>query len=1041
MNEKLKQSLEGRLGGMRWGERDQQEVFRLIQRKELQDVKHVKRGTGMLAIAIAMLFIVMGAAFALTTLPQPEDNVVAGQPTQTDFVPVQTAQYENEYFTVTIDATEYDGSELSFTATLRLKEPQSYMFLSLGGHTQPGDPNRAPLRIGLRATVQTTAEDLLLVSGGDLDSTPEVLAMTSDSATIRMAGTPESTGPEMQLALEFTFTDPATGRERTDVLRWTAAGTAQFHLPLLENKYITVTLLERRMEGTQGVVVLEITPTMPWYTLNRSEEDKAALQVHCGDVQIYDCSDHSELLDMIEHRQPPLAAYTGTMETTSTGLRCTIRGEMPEGSSLLGYMDVTISPEAEMLHESSDLPHYAEVIIPMPIAENPPSPAVSPTPQPAAKGMWIFENDLVVGYSVSTVVEGEYLRVTIDVVPKNAEHVINTAIPGKTSLYVSTAWYGGYDGKTPLKNLSVADGAFIHTEDGARLSALLPFPEEHQTLTFSLDVTTIGNGAQHLNHFISTLYRPGAYPTPAPVAALSPTPTPMPTARPEPTGKYIGGDEIVSLYMEECWSDGFTTIATLRIRADDPSNRLAALPNQNGMPDGSTWVVQLTGPDTHTSFVQMHVDETTGDLLAEVTFLDLSETYQDGVLNLTLTTTNELTWERHSATMYPVIPVNEDYSIKPLCLISSDKDGIFVQGSLLTSDRYQYIGVMLDYSVGYSVIANLALDGNPEVASSGAYAISGASLISFPRQLFPYEGSDSTRFILLVLRLDKDVVLPDPLPIRLTSGTPAKGYTSVAEMELSPNRALQQMDSNVIFETPLLTATLVQTDFSEGVAAGQMQIRLKDPISYTLDPNDPAEGKVYVELTTAVCAYNGDERPAEYVGDCAILTDVQPDSCMVTFYGYFPDWHSADSADPWCISLIDARAEDGRFREHYDARFRFPQTGNITRWTVKPVGSDQIEGFHFDSGLLVQTDYLNAITIRWTGEAKLGSVLYNGNEPAQFLPYMTFIRGNAMESEPHTENYFLEEYDENATYYVMIYPSGEQAREQRPLLFIIPDSD
>ena len=69
MNDKLKQSLDGRLGGMRWGEREQAEVFRQIRRKELQDVKHVKRGSGMLAIAMALLFIVMGAAYALTTPP------------------------------------------------------------------------------------------------------------------------------------------------------------------------------------------------------------------------------------------------------------------------------------------------------------------------------------------------------------------------------------------------------------------------------------------------------------------------------------------------------------------------------------------------------------------------------------------------------------------------------------------------------------------------------------------------------------------------------------------------------------------------------------------------------------------------------------------------------------------------------------------------------------------------------------------------------------------------------------------------------------
>ena len=72
MNDKLKQSLDGRLGGMRWGEREQAEVFRQIQRKEMQDVKHAKRGAGMLAIAVTLLFLVAGAAFAVGTMLQPE---------------------------------------------------------------------------------------------------------------------------------------------------------------------------------------------------------------------------------------------------------------------------------------------------------------------------------------------------------------------------------------------------------------------------------------------------------------------------------------------------------------------------------------------------------------------------------------------------------------------------------------------------------------------------------------------------------------------------------------------------------------------------------------------------------------------------------------------------------------------------------------------------------------------------------------------------------------------------------------------------------
>ena len=1045
MNEKLKQSLDTRLGGMRWGERDQAEVFRLAQRKELQDVKHVKRGTGMLAIAVALLFIVMGAAFALTTAnDQPAASNVAGQTTQPTFIPVISNQYENDYFTLDVNTTTCTDAGGSFTATIRMKDPARYM-LSLAGHTPPGDVSRVILPVTLRAGIMTMLPGDVPMACGQF-SDVDVTDMTADTAVFRMSGSVGSLYEDVTFTLYITWTDPADGVEHHDEVTWRIDTPAQQGMLLQKFDLVTVTLAEYTTaitpDGVTGHLTLDVTPGKSWYVLNRQEEGKSTLTVSAETLLLYPAFDPQETLRMVEYREPAAGEFPVTLEVTSDGLRLTAEGTLPEGGTLYGYLVLHVySATAEAHYDEGFDDHYYEVCIP--IVTTPtgvatvtakPTPmhaeAIStPTPQPAANRLWIFENELIVGYSAGTVMEGGHLRVTIDVVPKNAEHVINAAVPGKTSLYVSPAWYGGYDGSTPLQALSVADGAFVNTEEGARLSALLPFPEGHQSLTFALDVTTIGNGAQHTNHFVSTLYRPGAYPTPPA----------MRTARPEPTGDLIGGTDTVSVYLEESWSDGFTTEATLRIRADDPADRLAALPNQNGLPDGSTWVVQLTGPDEYyPCHVQIHTDDATGDLLAEVTFLDLSDIYQDGMLDLTLTTTNELTWESYSEPLRPVIPVSADYEAHQLHLVSSTVDGMYVQGSTLTSDRYHYIGVMLDYSVGYNVTANLTLDGNPEVISSGAYGTSGATLISFPKRLFPYEGSDGTKYILLVLRVEKTVVLPDPLPIHLTSGTPAKGYTTLAELQLSPNRALQQMDSNVIFDTPLLTATLVQTDFVDGHAAGQMQIRLKDPISYTLDPNDPAEGKVYVKLTAALCAYNGDERPEDYLGDCIILTDVQPDSCMVTFYGYFPDWNSADSADPWCISLIDARAEDGRFREHYDARFRFPRAGSITRWNVKPAGNIQAEGFDFDSGLLVQTDYLNVLTINWTGEAKLGANLYKGNGTVRFLPYTTFIRGEVVESEQQTHSYFLEEFDESATYSVLIYPSAGQTREMRPLLFFIP---
>jgi len=157
MNDKLKQSLDTRLGGMRWGERDQAEVFRLAQRKELQDVKHVKQGAGMLAIAIALLFLVMGAAFALTTAnDRPESNNIAGQTALPTFAPIASHLYENDYFTLDVNTSTCTDTEAAFTATLRMKAPESHM-LNLCGHTPPGDVDRALIPVSLFAGISPVA--------------------------------------------------------------------------------------------------------------------------------------------------------------------------------------------------------------------------------------------------------------------------------------------------------------------------------------------------------------------------------------------------------------------------------------------------------------------------------------------------------------------------------------------------------------------------------------------------------------------------------------------------------------------------------------------------------------------------------------------------------------------------------------------------------------------------------------------------------------------------------------------------------------------
>ena len=897
MNERMKQSLEGRLGGMRWGEREQAEVFRQIQRKELQNVKHVRRGSGMLAIALAMLFIVMGAAFALTTLPQPEDVRIADQPDQAEFVPVPVAQYENEYFTMTIDSTSFDGMELSFEACIRMKEPERHMLFNLGGHTPPGDPGRLPVRISLRAIVETVVPGMQLVSGCDLDSTPDVLSMTSDSATFCMSGTPVSNGPDMRIALQVTYSDPVTGKDSMDTLRWTFSASGTPRITLLENEYITATLTERRSEGAQSIVVIEVTPAKPWYTLNRAEEDKATLQVHFGNLLVYNCNDHGALLEMVEHRQQPLAEITGSITQTDAGLRYLVQGDLPAGyDSLLGYLDVSITPEAEAMHDHSDLPHYAELIVPMPLPE---SAAVAPTPTPP----------------------------------------------------------------------------------------------------------------------------------PMPAAAATP--------RPAPAGEFIGMAEIVTIYLEDSWSDGYTTEATMRLRANDPAHHLAIAPNAGGVPDGNTWVVQLTGPKESViqTDIRLRMDESTGDVLADVTLVDLYDILQDGLLNLTLTTTNELTWEQYSVPFRPVMRLSRTYTPIPLHLLSSSADGLFLQGAMQITQRYHYVGVMLDLDAGKALQGTLLADDGTALTQNSGYHDYGMGLNAFPKALFPYDGDADAQFTLLVLRLDKTAMPPDLLSLHLTQDD-----IPVADITLSTKAVQPRADERVIFDLPLLTATLQQADYVDGHTAGQMQIHLKDPLRYTLDPDDPNESKLYVGLTPSICAYNGDDRPQEYVGDCTISTAVQSDACTVTFYGYFPEWHTSDSGELLCMALLSARAEDDSFRENYNALFNFPQTGSIRIHPVSPLADTPVDGFSFGSGTLLQTEYLNVLRVRWTGEASVG-MLYKGDQPAEFLRTMTFFRGE-MPAQTNTQQmeYHLPAFDAEATYSLLVFLPDNGGRQLYPL-HIGPDTD
>lgn len=905
MNEKLKQSLDTRLGGMRWGEREQTEVFRQIQRKELQDVKHIKRGSGMLAIAIAMLFIVMGAAFALTNSIQPENEQTAGQTAEPTFVPILTSQYENEHFTLNIDQAACDGMQASFTATLRMKSPEQLM-PSLDGHTPPGNAGRAILPVRFSGGVTTLLPGDVPMVCGEL-SEMDVLSMTADTTVFSLSGEVASLHEDATFTLRIDWTDPADGTPRSDTLTWRIDAPEQQGMLLQEFDLVTVLLADCSSEDGVACLTLDIIPTKPWYVLNRQEEGKASLTVSAESLLLYPTFDPQVMLSMVEYRRETAGEMPVTLTETPQGLRLSAEGPLPAADALYGYIVLHVYSDAAEAHYDEGFDdHYYEVCVPIVPLDPAAAATVTAPPQPA-----------------------------------------------------------------------------------------------------DLSLTA------------------------------SPTVPPQPLLqRSEPQGEIVGGDEVVSIFLEDSWYDGFTADVTLRIRADDPANRLATAPNLSGMPDGNTWVVRcnIDGQyNQNNTLIDMSLEENTGDVIVHVDYKDLHASgYQQQVqrsmnLELPFTVVNERTWETFDAGLTLRLTPESEYAVQPLYLLRSSDEGLFLQGATLTSERYHYVGVMLPAASAHIPIAHL-LDGQGRELAEGRYvSVTGNSLRLFPRTLFPYEGDTNSQFHLLVVRLDKNVALPEPMPIHLTKWTQA-GYSDLGDLlltteEPAPEEVQTNAARDMLLDNPLLSAALLDLDFADGHAAGRMLIRLKDTVRYTLDPDAAAEGRTVLRLTPAVSAYCTGDSPNQYAGDFTILPGAGDDACEVVFYGYFPQWLEAE--DPWFIFMLDAAAEDKSTRERYTVHFGFTNPGVIAQTRVQPVTDLQSEVFDFDSGLLLRTDYMTLLTVRWAGDANLGA-LYHGDTPVTPLPTLRHLRGEqTADAALHTKDFFLPDFDEAAVYSLSVF-TGDQ---------------
>lgn len=190
MNDKFRSALDAQLSGFEWGKHEQAEVLRLIRRKEPQDMKHIKRSSGILAAAMALLIIIMGAAFAIETRPLPQETPLT-QPTQTEFVPTPLATLEGKHLTLFIHSAAYDGANAAFCATLQLREPGAFRLAitTPDGRTHTADAPESlpPLNVLMdcsRWYMVTEEGDQLL---GSFDSS-ELLDASADSLTLRITG-------------------------------------------------------------------------------------------------------------------------------------------------------------------------------------------------------------------------------------------------------------------------------------------------------------------------------------------------------------------------------------------------------------------------------------------------------------------------------------------------------------------------------------------------------------------------------------------------------------------------------------------------------------------------------------------------------------------------------------------------------------------------------------------------------------------------------------------------------------------------------------
>ncbi len=285
MNKDFRTTLDARLSGMRWGEREQANVLRQIRQQEVQEVKHVKRGSAMMAFAMATLLLVMGTALAMSTLPTPMPTV-AVQP-QGDPRPAVTLD-SSSLITATLTGGVYNETGVRLNLDMSLKEGLPYTLLRAYNPQSTASVGTLYYSIQLYLTVEQ-----------------QEYPFTRSTHQFQ-AGSGQINGGHLQQ--EFTVSAPflnETALVEADIRLYDRADslveqiTASFYLHPEYATAVPAQPTPNAILGADELATLTPMPTAEPGIAATLAPDAAATPIPLGDVNLYDCSQQYGYEDFI----------------------------------------------------------------------------------------------------------------------------------------------------------------------------------------------------------------------------------------------------------------------------------------------------------------------------------------------------------------------------------------------------------------------------------------------------------------------------------------------------------------------------------------------------------------------------------------------------------------------------------------------------------------------------------------------------------------------------------------------------------------------